>query len=824
MIDPRSVAKVDVHFIKGGGRKQKMEPLSIKNFIQTASFFYYLQPYFLQKKIIHASDSTSLLEQTFQYLRQKNSIFEQYESIFQQERSVPFEKIIYTASELNTTAGGKVSEFKINKEIQYKPLQSVFSSLFGQEHRSLFYPLKPLSFENIFPVQKVEQRVDVLMEQFLNELKTLTSDQQIISLMEKYFCSVSSFQSREISLYDEMKTTAAISISFYDQIKNGDLTETDLNRFQHTDKPSFILIQGDVSGIQSFIFNIPSKGAAKSLKGRSVYVSLLSEVIARYILRELSLPFSNLLYNGGGNFFILAPYESKTQFEQARLRVLKTLMKVHKGEIYFALESVVLKPTDFHHFADKWQEVINKTNQLKKRKWSELGLESSYERIFGPLDQGSHEENVCKVCGSFASRYSVIPSEDEEDKYICTLCHSFVELTNELKNANYIVFQSNWSSDKKKVYQEIFHDLGYHISFHQKKRATLQSNENEEFWYKLNDTNFLADQCTGFHFGAYQLPTSKGNVATFEDLSKRSIEIKNEEQIGDPKIAHIKLDVDNLGSLFGMGIGKERSIAKISALSRMLHLYFGGYINYLIQEKRWTNELYVVFSGGDDTYIVGSWPKVFDFAKEFYSKFQEFTGYNPFVTFSAGINVFHYTYPIIRAAEITESSLDHAKSGESKETQSDHLPPSKNKISFLGEVFNWDEYEKVKSIKEILYKMVQRYGRNVLFKVEKSTHGFKNILHDSLEGRFRHVKFWRLAYYLREIKEDYRKAEKKGFPEHMLQEDLADQLIEQYRNIVIHNLFKPRNKDKIYQIMIIPAAVKWAELATRKVKKEDYDE
>ncbi|WAA11983.1 type III-A CRISPR-associated protein Cas10/Csm1 [Fervidibacillus halotolerans] len=798
-----------------------MEPLFIKNFIQTASFFYYLQPYFLQKKMIHTSDSTSLLEQTFRYLSEVNPMFEQDLSIFKQERSVPFEQIIKAASELNTTAGGKsVSAFKISDEIQYKPLQSVFSTLFEQEKRSLVYPLKPLSFENIFPVQMAEHQMDILIDEFLNELKKVTSNQQIISLMEKYFWSVSSFQSPEISLYDEMKTTAAISISLYDQIKNGDITETDLNHFQHTDKPSFILIQGDVSGIQSFIFNIPSKGAAKSLKGRSVYVSLLSEVIARYMLRELNLPFSNLLYNGGGNFFILAPYESRTQFEQARHRVLKTLMKLHKGEIYFALDAVALTPTDFHHFADKWQEVINKTNQLKKRKWSELGLESSYEQIFGPLDQGSEEEKICKVCGSFASRHSVTKS-DEHDA-ICTLCKSFVDLTDELKNANYIVFQTRWLSGEKEDYQEIFHDLGYHISFRQKKKENFHS--NEEAWYKLNGTNFLEDQCTGFQFGAYRLPMNKGRVATFEDLSKRSVEMVDDEQMGDQKISHLKLDVDNLGSLFGVGLGKERSIAKISTLSRMLHLYFGGYINHLIQEKRWTDYLYVVFSGGDDTYIVGSWPKVFDFAKEFYSKFREFTGYNPYVTFSAGMNVFHYTYPIIRAAEITESSLDQAKSGESNETQSNHLPPRKNKISFLGEVFNWEEYEKVKSIKEILYKMVQRYGRNVLFKVEKSTNGFKNILHDSLEGRFRHVKFWRLAYYLREIKEDYRKAEKKGFPEQMLQEDLAEQLIEEYRNIVIHNLFNPQNKEKIYQIMIIPAAVKWAELATRKVNKEDYDE
>lgn len=67
----------------------------------------------------------------------------------------------------------------------------------------------------------------------------------------------------------------------------------------------FMLIKGDVSGIQDFIFHIPSKGAAKSLKGHSVYIALLSDVITRYMVREMGLEDANILYNGGGNFYIL---------------------------------------------------------------------------------------------------------------------------------------------------------------------------------------------------------------------------------------------------------------------------------------------------------------------------------------------------------------------------------------------------------------------------------------------------------------------------------------------------------------------------------------
>ena len=42
-------------------------------------------------------------------------------------------------------------------------------------------------------------------------------------------------------------------------------------------KENKYIVKGDLSGIQNFIFNIPSKGAAKELKRRSLYVTNLAE-------------------------------------------------------------------------------------------------------------------------------------------------------------------------------------------------------------------------------------------------------------------------------------------------------------------------------------------------------------------------------------------------------------------------------------------------------------------------------------------------------------------------------------------------------------------
>jgi CRISPR-associated protein Cas10/Csm1 subtype III-A len=69
-------------------------------------------------------------------------------------------------------------------------------------------------------------------------------------------------------------------------------------------QPVALLVGGDISGIQKFIYTISSKGAARMLRGRSFYLQLLTEALLRYTLVELGLPYSNVIYSGGGHFYL----------------------------------------------------------------------------------------------------------------------------------------------------------------------------------------------------------------------------------------------------------------------------------------------------------------------------------------------------------------------------------------------------------------------------------------------------------------------------------------------------------------------------------------
>jgi len=88
---------------------------------------------------------------------------------------------------------------------------------------------------------------------------------------------------------------------------------------EHSEEQNFILLKGDLAGIQKYIYgNIQPKQAgglrdiAKKLRGRSVIVSLLTDFLAGVMLRELGLSSWHLLFAGGGHFNLLVPKKAET--------------------------------------------------------------------------------------------------------------------------------------------------------------------------------------------------------------------------------------------------------------------------------------------------------------------------------------------------------------------------------------------------------------------------------------------------------------------------------------------------------------------------------
>jgi len=319
----------------------------------------------------------------------------------------------------------------------------------------------PLSIDHIlFPkrkevsIKESRNEYNILWNKFINEFNNLPKEESafitsLYYLLFKYTFLIPSAPGTsvpDISLFEHLKNTCAIATCLYKT--GGD------------DK--FLLLGGDISGIQRFIYTITSKGAAKSLRGRSLYLELLNEVIAKYILKDLGLPVTNLLYCGGGNFYILIPKTEEENLSELRKRIEKKILKFHKGDIHIVIDWIQLSGKDLKRgmFGKKLCELIDKIDVAKKKKFSNI-LYENYEDIFGPVDKGERE--VCDSCQSEGEL-----EEDNEGYKFCELCKSFIDLNKEVKESRYMI--EIWNDKdgrdiKKGSWKEIIYKFGCKIRF-----------------------------------------------------------------------------------------------------------------------------------------------------------------------------------------------------------------------------------------------------------------------------------------------------------------------------------------------------------------------
>jgi CRISPR-associated protein Csm1 len=177
---------------------------------------------------------------------------------------------------------------------------------------------------------------------------------------------------------------------------------------------------------------------------------------------------------------------------------------------------------------------------------------------------------------------------------------------------------------------------------------------------------------------------------------------------GDKRIGVLKMDVDNLGLMFSIGLdtpqsekeraGNLRSISRLSNLSRQLSFFFTTHMDDLCRQvfEDWQNDdknnwkhkmdvssiFYLIFAGGDDLAIVGPWDKIIDLARRIRKAFKDFTCHNPNITLSAGIYICKPKVPISIAADKAEEALKQSKN------------KGRNRITVMEETAIWDKEDK----------------------------------------------------------------------------------------------------------------------------------
>jgi len=223
-----------------------------------------------------------------------------------------------------------------------------------------------------------------------------------------------------------------------------------------------------------------------------------------------------------------------------------------------------------------------------------------------------------------------------------------------------------------------------------------------------------------------------------------------EELAAGTKLGFLKMDVDNLGSIFIHGFEEQnKSFAGYATLSMLLDAFFGGYINTIRNAEAFRDHIQILYSGGDDLFAVGKWDAIINFAAAIRKEFHRFTG-RADLSISGGVAIVGPKFPVSKAAELA---------GEAEEKAKSFLPtganpqqaPAKNAFCFFDETVSWDtEFDFVQEIKDKFVAFDGAYGKNLLHKLQQ----FKTQKDDFYQGKATLAYKWHSAYYLARTREN----------------------------------------------------------------------
>lgn len=556
----------------------------------------------------------------------------------------------------------------------------------------------------IYPSIKSELNDNIDLETIKKDLNDININDMnsIINIIRNISSNIPYYSkgklSQDISVYDSLKIrTALVSalLRLNESRLNDKSDENIINHLNNDNEKYFALLSGDISGIQKFIYTISSKGALKSLRARSFYLEIMLEHIVDEILEKFSLYRFNLLYTGGGHFYIILPKlpDLKEIIEEIKYKINDWFIKEFSIELYMAMDFEEFSFNDLKNTKNIFNSLPQKLSKDKQKRYSIEQLKN----ILIPHDNKSDFE--CSICHTSSKN----TKERADLGYACDICYNLYKagkfLLNEEEDIYIINNKNNLDKDAIVELPSICENNKRYLYFEyiDNNNAIIRTYSKNDFKYKN----------INLYIGNYNFRNKQDDLISFEGLL--------EGTKGINRIGVLRCDVDNLGQAFISGFGEYSNIFRTSSLSRHLSLFFKHYINFICngdigfdnfnlynynkiyfnKEKR----IVIVYSGGDDVFLVGYWLDVINFSFDLRNAFRKYTNYK--LTFSAGIGFFHHKYPISKMAEQTGELEELAKENKYGKIEKDSIalfgiPNNSNRKNNKFEYcFNWKEFKNV---------------------------------------------------------------------------------------------------------------------------------
>ncbi len=715
-----------------------------------------------------------------------------------------------------------------------------------------FIPLKTYSSQekDIFPRPftddlNLRRNYAELFQNFTKEFEKLVSNgtekklDTLYFLLQKYWwavpASVRKSDFPDISLFEHSKTTAALAAALYIYHKE-DESLTRLEKIKNRKPEKFLLFVGDVGGIQRFIYQISSKGAYSQLKGRSFYIQIINDLIAEYLVEQLGLARPNIIYSNGGKFYLLLPNTERTikTTNTAIQTVNKRFFTEFDGQIFLRTAFVPLSGEDLHLstgvLAEKWQEVNTILADKSKRPFDFMieDPDEFYDDFFAP--QGNVETRLCASC----YRELDVDVKADSEVPLCSVCRRMKDLGERLKSARFMVIASRQ--------REVGNDVGIFLDkkillYEALDMLPISKLQEGDMVYLFNSsdwspftksqwfTNYLAKEMLGtqsqavIQFGFKFYGGTLRFDATFDEIARRA-------KGNFKKLGILRMDVDHLGLLFRNGLKYYKvkissefsdkfrqqknfySISRMTTLSSQLNVFFAGYLNHLLapEEKNEQQKAAIVYAGGDDLFIIGSWDAVLEAAVNIRRKFRSFTCQNPAFTLSGGLAITGGKFPIYKSAEYA---------GEAEELAKHHTEGDRSKDSFtlFGVPLFWEDVFKIYEYKNELFELIEQDpgNRSFLQHLRRIANEFLNLRIYYKKKNFNEVEIrrlvlherwlWRMVYDLARFRQQNKRLA-----------EIALKYEQMLSNTEV-------NHNKPF-IELLPVLVQWVDYLTRKDKKE----
>jgi len=569
------------------------------------------------------------------------------------------------------------------------------------------------------------------------------------------------------------------------------------------DKEEFThFVKGDVSGIQDFIFDVKSKGAAKTLKARSFFVQVISANCVELIKKKFEpkeIFESNesqnvrIHYNGGGNFYLFL--KASDDILEGKLKEIKNIIneQFHKEEIYLSLSSIKLDKGWANSPDNVWKSIHEKANKDKLNKFA--GFNELFDTYESDYERNKDRYDWKKVTTSLVNSkgWQTIPEPKNTGIEV-----KVKEIT--LLNTKYELVKVNTveeNSFKGVISNEI---PVWNDNLLKKYEAEIKEWKDDN----SNDKNEI----------------DKGKVIFFDHFAMMA-----KKRTGSNYLGILKMDVDDLGSVFG----SIKDFEQNRKVSKAFKWFFERHLLTILKDNdcfsfrqqddlgNWNkvsesyyDNAYAVFAGGDDSFILGAWDAIFQLALQIRQEFKIFIDKlfkempelketvvslyenreitKETISLSAGLTMVGPHFPINRFADDAEDLLDDAKEYNLK----------KDKINIWGYVLHWDEYEEALKIAKDLAILIneKEEPRGILFKVQQFAYEFEQLEKEG-KNTVAIPKVWKLYHALRNVKN---------------KEEIEEIIVKKYSKILIKAFM---DKEYMTKANLFNVAVRMAELLTK---------